>query len=279
MYHWSIPTTLDAPVTSLTENRGALPASPVTNVLPASPRSSYFPATVTAEADMATQLESHLRALKLGLHSQSRTAAEEYNSANETDAEEGKDKAYLVTDSRYWLQAREELDPNWHLIPADAANAPKDWVEWLVDHCKDTKIGIDARMVSHKKATQLISKLNTKGSKLIFPPQNFVDLSWKEKPLRSKDPIFIQSIDFTGRGVSSKIAEVQQWIQEQPPAVPAYSKSAPTPVHMHIGTLATSLSSIHLIGLVLSSGVAFFCFAVNSVSIYVTVMCHDIYHN
>ncbi|KAF8550637.1 Creatinase/aminopeptidase, partial [Imleria badia] len=155
-----------------------------------------------------------------------------------------KTAAYLVTDSRYWLQAREELDSNWYLIPAGAADAPKDWMEWLVDRVKDAKIGIDARMVSHEKATQLIAKLNTKSSKLVFPPQNFVDLAWKEKPLRSKDPIFIQSLDFTGREASSKLAEVKQWIRAQPPAVPAYSKSPPTAAQMHIGTLVTSLSSI-----------------------------------
>lgn len=43
-----------------------------------------------------------------------------------------KTAAYLVTDSRYWLQAREELDSNWYLIPAGAVDAPKDWMEWLV---------------------------------------------------------------------------------------------------------------------------------------------------
>ncbi|KAF9237430.1 Creatinase aminopeptidase [Melanogaster broomeanus] len=161
-----------------------------------------------------------------------------------------KTAAYLVTDSRYWLQAREELDSNWHLIPAGAVDAPKDWIEWLVDRSKNAKIGIDARMISHEKATQLLSRLNTKGSKLVFPPQNYIDLTWKEKPLRSKDPIFIQSIDFTGRESSSKIAEVRQWIQMQPPAVPAYSKSAPTPSQMHVGTLITSLSNIaHLLNL------------------------------
>ncbi|KIJ60057.1 hypothetical protein HYDPIDRAFT_99513 [Hydnomerulius pinastri MD-312] len=130
-----------------------------------------------------------------------------------------KTAAYLVTDSRYWLQAREELDSNWHLIPAGAVDAPKDWIEWL-DRAKDAKIGIDARMISHEKATSLNTKLNTKRSKLVFPPQNFIDLSWKEKPLRSKDPIFIQSIDFTGREASSKIAEVRQWIRAQPAAIP-----------------------------------------------------------
>ena len=43
-----------------------------------------------------------------------------------------KTAAYLITDSRYWLQAEEQLDPNWHAIPAGAVDGPKDWIEWLV---------------------------------------------------------------------------------------------------------------------------------------------------
>ncbi|KAG6333719.1 hypothetical protein ID866_5372 [Astraeus odoratus] len=152
--------------------------------------------------------------------------------------------AYLVTDSRYWLQAREELDSNWYLIPAGSVDAPKDWIDWLVDRAKDAKVGIDARMISHDKATRLNSQLMAKGSKLVFPPQNFVDLCWKDKPQRSREPIFIQSIEFTGREASSKIAEVRQWIRAQPPTLIPYSKSPPTPAQAHVGTLITSLSNI-----------------------------------
>ena len=43
-----------------------------------------------------------------------------------------KSNAYLITDSRYWLQARNELDENWILIPAGAPDGPADWIEWLV---------------------------------------------------------------------------------------------------------------------------------------------------
>jgi hypothetical protein len=43
-----------------------------------------------------------------------------------------KTAAYLVTDSRYWLQARNELDSNWHLILGGAVDGPKDWIDWLV---------------------------------------------------------------------------------------------------------------------------------------------------
>jgi hypothetical protein len=43
-----------------------------------------------------------------------------------------KTAAYLITDSRYWLQAKAQIDENWFLIPAGAVEAPKDWIEWIV---------------------------------------------------------------------------------------------------------------------------------------------------
>jgi Xaa-Pro aminopeptidase len=44
-----------------------------------------------------------------------------------------KNNAYLVTDSRYWLQAEEQIDETWYVIRAgEPPDGPKDWVEWLV---------------------------------------------------------------------------------------------------------------------------------------------------
>ena len=43
-----------------------------------------------------------------------------------------KTAAYLITDSRYWLQAEDQVDTNWHVIPAGAVDGPKDWIDWLV---------------------------------------------------------------------------------------------------------------------------------------------------
>lgn len=41
--------------------------------------------------------------------------------------------AYLITDSRYWIQATKELDSDhWIMIPAGSPKGPRDWVEWLV---------------------------------------------------------------------------------------------------------------------------------------------------
>ena len=41
-------------------------------------------------------------------------------------------RAYLLTDSRYWLQAQDEIDDNWTLVRLGSPGEPHDWIEWLV---------------------------------------------------------------------------------------------------------------------------------------------------
>jgi len=152
--------------------------------------------------------------------------------------------AYFFTDSRYWLQARQQLDQNWRLIKAGDVGQPKDWIEWLIDRVKDAKIGIDARMISHEKATLLNNEIVRSNSKLVYPPQNLVDLIWKDKPLKSKAPIFFQPIEFTGVSAATKLFKLREWVKQQPPSIPSYSKAPATPAQIQVGTLITHLASI-----------------------------------
>ncbi|KAF9050549.1 peptidase M24, structural domain-containing protein [Panaeolus papilionaceus] len=155
-----------------------------------------------------------------------------------------RNSAYLLTDSRYWIQAQQEIDNNWTLVRVAGINQPQDWIEWIVSRSKGTKIGIDARMISHEKATLLNSKLAPLDSKLVYPPQNLIDLVWKDKPPKSTDKVYVHGLEFTGVGADLKLAKVREWIKAQPPAVPSYSKSEPTAAQKHVGTLVTSLSCI-----------------------------------
>lgn len=104
---------------------------------------------------------------------------------------------------------------------------------------------MDARMVSWAKASALNSAVQKLGAKLVFPSQNLVDLVWKSKPPRSKEPIFIQSRRFAGQDAASKLAMLREWVMEQPPAKPGYSKPGPpTDAQKHVATLVTGLSNI-----------------------------------
>ena len=152
--------------------------------------------------------------------------------------------AYLVTDSRYWLQARDQLDSNWVLVQAGAVNEVKDWTQWVIERAQDSKIGIDARLISYEKASALNTALKAKNSKLQYPPQNLVDLVWRDKPSRSHEEIYVQPQEFAGLGAGQKLAKVREWIQMQAPAVPSYSKSPPKASQMQVATLVSNLSCV-----------------------------------
>ena len=155
-----------------------------------------------------------------------------------------KTAAYLITDSRHWVQAANQIHSNWHLIQAGRAEAPKDWVEWLVDNVKDSHIGIDARTLCCAKAIELNNRLLPKGSKLVYPSHNLIDLIWKDRPPRPREPIYIHAMQFSGKSSLDKLAEIRSWIRKTPPITSSSSKSVPTVDGYHVATLITALDSI-----------------------------------
>jgi Xaa-Pro aminopeptidase len=105
-------------------------------------------------------------------------------------------------------------------------------------------------MISHTKATDVNSQLTSRNSKLVYPPQNLIDLIWKEKPMRSKEPVFIHPMEFTGRSTLDKLVDIRTWIKDMPPATLSYSKTPPTAAQHHVATLISALDSIGSFSLV-----------------------------
>lgn len=125
-----------------------------------------------------------------------------------------KRSAYLFVDSRYWLQAEQEVDINWTIHKTGTAEI-KDWLEWAITCPRGSKIAIDSRMISHERATRLYKGLYDRGSKLAHPRQNLVDLVWSDRPARPKDLVYVQPIEFTGKEVNQKLSEIRKWIRKQ----------------------------------------------------------------
>lgn len=100
-----------------------------------------------------------------------------------------KTSAYLITDSRYWLQAREQLDSTVR-SQFRRQRQTLDRVG-IVERANHSKVDFDAPLISYEKATALNHELKSKKSKLQYPPQNLVDLFWRDKPPWSKEPIFV----------------------------------------------------------------------------------------
>ncbi|KAI0283706.1 Creatinase aminopeptidase [Russula aff. rugulosa BPL654] len=156
-----------------------------------------------------------------------------------------KTTAYLLTDSRYWLQAEKELDENWRLIRLGMELGPRNWVEWISDRVNESRVGVDARMISNETAQQLYPLLQARKSKLVYPSQNLIDLIWVNKPVRPKNKIFVQPIEYTGKDAARKLVNVRDWIRDYTPSAgTSPSKNTSSPSQRHVGTLVTNLASI-----------------------------------
>ncbi|KAG9055938.1 hypothetical protein FS842_000759 [Serendipita sp. 407] len=129
-----------------------------------------------------------------------------------------KRSAYLFVDSRYWIQAEQELDGNWTVHKTGTPEI-KDWLDWAITCPRGSKIAIDSRMISHERATKLYKGLCERGSKLAHPRQNLVDLIWDDRPQRPKNPVFVQPVEFTGKDIKEKLSDVRRWIRKQNAAI------------------------------------------------------------
>ncbi len=119
-----------------------------------------------------------------------------------------KDKAGVWTDSRYFLQAADELDgTGFDLFKMGQADTPEmtDWIIEQVGH--GGTVGIDGLVYAASEGNALKSRLNTVGIKLntAFDPFEVIR---KERPEIPKNKVFTLPVDVAGESVKSKINRV-----------------------------------------------------------------------
>ncbi|KAF8176456.1 Creatinase/Prolidase N-terminal domain-containing protein [Pholiota molesta] len=125
------------------------------------------------------------------------------------------DNAYLFTDGRYFLQAGKQLDQNWKLMKQGLPDVFT-WQEFLYkDLNANTKIGIDAKLISASDAESLTKQLAPKSSKLVSLPYNPVDAIWEDRPPRPANEVFYLDEKYSGQSHSDKVAKVREELQKK----------------------------------------------------------------
>jgi len=124
-----------------------------------------------------------------------------------------KDKAYLWTDGRYFLQAEQELSSEWTLMKSGQKGTPT-MEEFLTDHFKgtDSVIGIDPLVHSAEAASNLKKKLEGEGHSLktLEGLPNPVDEVWEEgRPEAPTAPCRVHPIEYAGESIQSKVGKVR----------------------------------------------------------------------
>ncbi|KAJ7774106.1 Creatinase/aminopeptidase [Mycena olivaceomarginata] len=122
-------------------------------------------------------------------------------------------EALLFVDSRYWIAAEKAMDPSlWKLRKVDPrAMVEGGFQDYLCNLPAGSRIGVDARLIPPALKVSLDAGLPA-GSKLVCQLDNLVDEVWKNKPMRSTDPVNVHPLKFTGRAADSKLAELRETI-------------------------------------------------------------------
>ena len=118
------------------------------------------------------------------------------------------DEALCWTDSRFFLQATEQLEgTGFRMMEEDGPNAVN-LIDWVTEHTSEVQtVGIDGTTFSISYAQRLEQELNDNGVKLVTDYAPFDRLN-PERPERPKNKVFVHDEAIVGETVDSKVARL-----------------------------------------------------------------------
>lgn len=125
------------------------------------------------------------------------------------------DDALCWTDSRYFLQATEQLkDTGFRMMEEDGPNAV-DLVDWLVEHTHSGQtVGIDGMTFSISYAQRLEQELGDNGVKLNteFPVFDYI---YPDRPARPMNPLFVHDENIVGVTTDRKMKAIMEEVKPE----------------------------------------------------------------
>jgi Xaa-Pro aminopeptidase len=124
-------------------------------------------------------------------------------------------EAGLWTDSRYFLQAEAELDPEvFRLFKKGIEGTPTIEAHLTATLRRGQVCGVDPRLLSRTDADRLENALSAKGIRLRFPRQNLVDLLWTDRPAIPGKPLVRHAARLAGETAEAKLERLRQQMAE-----------------------------------------------------------------
>jgi Xaa-Pro aminopeptidase len=115
------------------------------------------------------------------------------------------DKAGLWTDSRYFLQAGDELSGSGIALFKDRLPGTISIVDWIKSELTDgDRVGIDGNVFSAKEALKLKAEFEPENIKLVAGYDPFDEI-WHDRPALPMHPVSLHAIEFAGESVRRKM--------------------------------------------------------------------------
>jgi len=120
------------------------------------------------------------------------------------------DKAGLWTDSRYFLQASEELEGSGiDLFKMGMPDVPS-YNDWLLEQLgENNRVGFDPELFSASAVKNMKKKFASKKISIVME-SDLLDLIWQERPTVPKNKIFLHTEEFAGETRGAKIERVRE---------------------------------------------------------------------
>ena len=118
------------------------------------------------------------------------------------------DDAGLWTDSRYFLQAAEQLEGSGFTLRKENIPGEPTMLEWLGEVLdEDAVVGVDGRLFSLIEANR-IEMFCAQNGFMFAPDFRAAEAIWTDRPARPKNPAFVHDEALAGEDVDSKISRV-----------------------------------------------------------------------
>lgn len=118
------------------------------------------------------------------------------------------DDAGLWTDSRYFLQAAEQLEGSGFTLRKENIPGEPTVLEWLGEVLdEDAVVGVDGRLFSLIEANR-IEMFCAQNGFMFAPDFRAAEAIWTARPARPKNPAFVHDEALAGEDVDSKISRV-----------------------------------------------------------------------
>ena len=119
--------------------------------------------------------------------------------------------AGVWTDSRYFIQAEQELDPEVFTLFKKGLPETPSLEAWLVRNLtQGEKTGVDSRLLSCKEYERLEEKLARKAITLCALDENLVDRIWHDRPESPGKAVRKHALSFAGETVKSKLGRLRE---------------------------------------------------------------------
>lgn len=119
-------------------------------------------------------------------------------------------QAGLWTDSRYFIQASQQLEGSGIALFKDRLPETPSIAEWLgLVLPKGSSVGIDGWVNATAEALTMKEELERQGLQLVTTDDPFEEL-WTDRPALPSTPLFLLPLSYTGEACNSKINRIRQ---------------------------------------------------------------------